>query len=200
MRVSQTRPVTLGSVCVFSGSSLGARPDYVDAATALGRSLAEAGTRIVYGGASVGLMGVMADAALAAGGEVIGVIPESLVAHEVAHAALTDLRTVGSMHERKQLMADLADAFIALPGGYGTLDESFESLTWTQLGLHAKPLGFLNVAGYFDALEAFLDHAEAEGFLRPQHRPLAMFDTDAASLLHRLEQFVPPTAEKWVER
>lgn len=190
----------LRRVCVFSGSSSGARPDYENTAVALGRLLADRGIGVVYGGAAVGLMGSVADAALAAGGEVVGVIPEALVAKEIAHPGLTELRVVGSMHERKAAMADLADAFVALPGGLGTLEETFEMLTWTQLGLHGSPVGLLDVCGFFTDLGRFLDHAVAEGFLRPPHRDLALVDEDPARLLDRLAQFEAPTVPKWIDR
>ena len=157
-------------LCVFSGSSPGAHPDYAEAARELGRSLAERGIGLVYGGAHVGLMGVLADSALESGGEVVGVIPQALVEREIAHPGVSDLRVVGTMHERKALMADLADGFIALPGGTGTLDELFEVYTWTQLGLHSKPLGLLDVRGYYAQLAAFLDHAVQERFLTAEHR------------------------------
>lgn len=188
------------SVCVFAGSSPGARPSYSVAARALGSTLAAAGTRVVFGGASVGLMGAVADAALAAGGKVVGVIPEHLVTHEVAHPSLDELEVVATMHDRKRRMADLADAFVVLPGGLGTLEEAFEVLTWTQLALHEKPLGFLDVDGYFAQLSAFLDHAEAERFVRAEHRYLAAFDDDASRLLRRLEAFEPPVVRKWIDR
>jgi uncharacterized protein (TIGR00730 family) len=162
------------SVCVFCGSSPGAHPDYEAAARALGVGLADAGTPVVYGGASVGLMGALADAALEAGGEVVGVIPRSLVDREAAHPGLTALHVVGTLHERKARMAELSDAFVALPGGAGTLEELFEVYTWAQLGLHAKPLALVNVRAYFDGLLAFLDHATAEGFLPAEHRARLM--------------------------
>ena len=158
------------SVCVFCGSSPGAHPAYEAAARDLGASLARAGERVVYGGASVGLMGALADAALAAGGEVVGVIPQSLVDREIAHRGLSVLHVVGTLHERKARMAELSDAFVALPGGAGTLEELFEVYTWGQLGLHSKPVALVNVRGYWDGLLAFLDHALAEGFIRPEHR------------------------------
>jgi uncharacterized protein (TIGR00730 family) len=158
------------SVCVFCGSSHGAHPDYEAAARDLGAALAEAGERVVYGGASVGLMGALADAALEAGGEVVGVIPQSLVDREIAYRGLSDLHVVQTLHERKARMAELADAFVALPGGAGTLEELFEVYTWGQLGLHSKPLALVNVRGYWGGLLAFLDHAVAEGFLPVQRR------------------------------
>ncbi len=189
----------IGRVCVFCGSNPGVRPVYAEAARALGRTLAERGMGLVYGGARVGLMGAVADTVLEAGGEAIGVIPHALVAREVAHAGLTELHVVNSMHERKALMADLAGAFIALPGGYGTLDELCEILTWSQLGLHPKPVGLLNVEGYFDPLLALFDRAVEEGFLPLAHRGLALAETDAGRLLDRFAAFEPPSAGKWIK-
>jgi uncharacterized protein (TIGR00730 family) len=187
-------------VCVFTGSSSGARPEYRKAAVTLGRLLAERGIGVVYGGARVGLMGVLADTALSAGGEVVGVIPAGLVAKEIAHTGLTDLRIVGSMHERKALMSDLADAFIALPGGWGTLEEFFEVLTWAQLGLHRKPCGLLNAHGYFDTLLAFLNHTVGEGFVRPENTGLIAVAATPGELLERLAAVAPPPVEKWLDR
>ncbi|MBC7905158.1 MAG: TIGR00730 family Rossman fold protein [Rhodospirillaceae bacterium] len=188
-------------ICVFCGSSMGAKPDYAQAAKALGRLLAERGLGLVYGGGDVGLMGVLAKAALAAGGEVIGVIPAALQKMEgVGHLDLTALHVVETMHERKALMADLADAFIALPGGIGTMEELFEVWTWGQLGLHPKPLGFLDVAGYYDHLHAFLDHAQTEGFLRERHRAMAAVEPDPATLLARLEGYEPPAIVQVIAR
>lgn len=161
-------------ICVFCGSRPGARPEYMNAAVSLGRALAERGIGLVYGGASVGTMGAIADAARGAGGEVIGVIPRGLVDRELAHEGLSELHIVDTMHERKARMAELADAFVALPGGTGTLDETFEIFTWAQLGLHAKPCALVNLAGYYDGLLTFLDHAVAEGFLEPEHRELVL--------------------------
>ena len=188
------------AVCVFTGSSRGGRPEYLAAATELGSLLAARRIRLVYGGARVGLMGAVADAALASGGDVIGVIPAALVAKEVVHTGLTDLRVVDSMHERKALMSDLSDAFVALPGGWGTLEEFFEVLTWAQLGLHRKPCGFLNAQGYFDRLLAFLDHTIDEGFVRPQHAELIAVAPTPGELLDRLESPLPPPIEKWLDR
>ena len=188
------------SVCVFCGSSPGARPAYRQVAALLGRALAAQGRTLVYGGGNVGLMGAVADAALAAGGRVIGVIPEHLVAREVGHSGVTELRIVSSMHERKQAMADLADTFVLLPGGLGSLEEFFEVWTWGQLGLHAKPYGLLNVEGYFDPLLAFLDHAVAERFVRPEHRDLLRVDEDPERLLARLDAHAPATLPKWIDR
>ena len=174
------------SVCVFLGSSIGARDDYREAAIAIGAALAEQGLELVYGGSRVGLMGVIADSALQRGGKVHGVIPRVLVDKEVAHTGLTELEVVDSMHTRKKRMADRADAFVALPGGMGTLEELTEVLTWAQLGIHAKPCGLLNVAGYFTPWLRFLDHAVAERFLKPAHRALLIADADPQCLLHRL--------------
>lgn len=186
-------------VCVYCGSSPGDRPLYAEVARALGRRLAERGLGLVYGGGHVGLMGIIADAALAAGGEVVGVIPQRLVDAEVAHHGLSRLEVVTSMHERKARMAELADAFIALPGGFGTLDELFEILTWAQLGLHGKPCGLLDVEGYFTALVAWADQAVAAGFVRPRHRELLMTDDDCDRLLDRLLAHKPVAVSKWVD-
>lgn len=188
------------SLCVFCGANFGTRPEYADAARAVGRLLAERRIRLVYGAGNVGLMGALADACLAAGGEVIGVIPYALVRHEVAHRGLTELRVVNSMHERKAMMADLSDAFMALPGGLGTFEELFEVWTWAQLGLHQKPLGLLNVESYFDPLVAMTHHGMEEGFLRQKHLDSLLVDTDAAKLLHSLENFAPSFTPKWIER
>ena len=184
-------------ICVFCGSNAGARSEYAEAARALATVLAERKLGIVYGGGNVGLMGVLADAALARGGEVIGVIPRKLVEKEVGHRGVTELRIVETMHERKALMNDLSDAFIALPGGFGTLDEVFEVLTWSQLGFHGKPCALLNVAGYYDGMLAMLDHAVTERFLRPAHRELIIADTDPLRLLQRLSAFAAAPKEKW---
>jgi hypothetical protein len=194
-----TRPASR-RICVFCGSSPGASAAFADAAEALATALARAGLGLVYGGASVGLMGRLADAALGAGGEVIGVIPRALVDQEVAHHGLADLRIVGSMHERKALMADLADGFIALPGGLGTLDELFEILTWAQLGLHDKPVGLLDVGGYFAPLLAFLDGAVAARFLAPAHRAMLLTATDPTALLDAFRAYKPPPPFTWVDR
>lgn len=187
-------------VCVYAGSNLGTRPEYRDATERLARSIVRRELGVVYGGARVGLMGVLADTALAAGGEVIGVMPASLVAHEVGHLGLTELHVVTSMHERKAMMANLADAFIALPGGFGTAEELVEILTWAQLGLHAKPCALLDVAGYYTRLQAFFDHAVAEGFVRPQHRALLFVDDDPDALLDAFTTWEPPVVEKWIDR
>jgi uncharacterized protein (TIGR00730 family) len=187
------------SICVFSGSSPGARAEYAAAARALGTELAARGTRLVYGGASIGLMGVVADTVLAAGGEVVGVIPQQLVDKEAAHRSLSDLRVTASMHERKALMAELSDGFVALPGGYGTLEEFAEVLTWSQLGLQHKPCGLLNVAAFYRPLLAFFDHAVTERFVRAEHRDLVLADTDAARLLDAFDTWTPPTLHKWLD-
>jgi len=187
-------------ICVFSGSNLGVRPEYQQAAHALGQELALRGLGLVYGGASVGLMGVVADAVLAAGGEVIGVLPRGLFSREIPHKNLTELREVGSMHERKALMADLADGFIALPGGYGTFDELFEIMTWAQLGLHSKPIGLLDVADYFSPLLALIAHASKEGFIPPAHTNLLLQAKDPVALLNRFEAYTPSAgSSKWTE-
>ncbi|HEY0554219.1 MAG TPA: TIGR00730 family Rossman fold protein [Thermoanaerobaculia bacterium] len=189
----------MNSLCVFCGSNPGASPTYAEAAVRLGGILARRGIRIVYGAGRVGLMGVVADAALAAGGEVIGVIPEALATLELAHDGLTDLQVVGSMHERKARMSELSDGFLALPGGIGTLEEWFEVWTWSQLGFHPKPCGLLNVAGYYDHLLAFLDHVTAERFLNEAHRAMAIVGDDPGLLLDRLAAWQPPRARKWIE-
>jgi len=187
-------------LCVFSGSSPGAHADYLRAAQELGRALADQGVALVYGGASVGLMGAIADATLDAGGEAIGVIPQALVEREIAHPGLADLRVVGSMHERKALMAELADGFVALPGGMGTLEELFEVYTWTQLGLHSKPLGLLDVRGYYAKLVAFLDHTVAERFMTVEHREMLVVEQRAEALLEAFRRWRPPVRTKWIDR
>ena len=185
-------------LCVFCGSSAGNDPVFAAAARELGAGLARKKWGLVYGAGNVGLMGVLADAVLAAEGEVIGVIPEALVEKELAHRGLTELHIVASMHERKGLMADLADAFVALPGGFGTLDEFCEILTWGQLGLHRKPCGLLNVAGFFDPFLAQVERAVGSGFVRAEHRGLFVVGTEPKKLLQRLTKFTPPKVEKWI--
>src|SRR5215208_4700971 len=187
-------------LCVFSGSSPGGHPDYAQAAEELGRALAAQRIGLVYGGAHVGLMGAIADAALDAGGEVVGVIPQALVDREIAHTGLTDLHVVGSMHERKAKMAELADGFIALPGGMGTLEELFEVYTWTQLGLHSKPLGLLDVRGYYDELVAFLDHTVEERFMTVEHREMLVVEERAEALLEAFRRWRAPVRAKWIDR
>jgi uncharacterized protein (TIGR00730 family) len=186
-------------ICVFCGSSSGARESYAAAATSLARYLVENGIGIVYGGGKVGLMGALADAALKAGGEVIGVMPQHLVEKEISHSGLSQLRIVGSMHERKSLMAELSAAFIAMPGGYGTFEEFCEVLTWTQLGLHRKPCGILNIDGYYDPLLALFDQAVTEQFVKPHHRKMVISDTRPESLVPRLLQYELPFAGKWID-
>ncbi len=186
-------------VCVYCGSSPGDCPEFAELARELGRVLAARGLGLVYGGGHVGLMGTLADAVLAAGGEVTGIIPQRLVDAEVAHTGLTALEIVGSMHERKARMAELADAFIALPGGFGTLDELFEILTWAQLGLHGKPCGLIDFDGYYAPLVAWADSAVRAGFVRPAHRQLLMVDTDIARLLDRIAEHDPTPISKWAD-
>lgn len=188
----------MARICVFCGSTAGARPDYAAAARALGRVLAGGGHELVYGGGNVGLMGIVADAMLAAGGAVTGVIPQALMAREIGHGGVTTLHVVDSMHERKALMADRSDAFLALPGGVGTFEELFEAITWTQLGLHRKPCGLLNVAGFYDGLLAFLDHAWAEGFIKPETRAIVVAGTDPAELVSRLLATAVPAVPAWI--
>jgi uncharacterized protein (TIGR00730 family) len=190
----------LHSVCVFCGSSRGIDRAYTEAARSLGRTLAEANVRLIFGGGHVGLMGVLSNAALEAGGEVIGVIPGFLVERELAHSGLNDLRIVGSMHERKALMSELSDGFITLPGGTGTLEEFFEILTWAQLGEHQKPCGLLNVAGYYDPLLAVFDHMLHKGFLSQSNRALLLVESEPAKLLQRLDHYRPPETVKWIDR
>jgi uncharacterized protein (TIGR00730 family) len=187
-------------ICVFCGSNSGSDPAYIDAARNLGKLFAREGVGLVYGGGSVGLMGEVADSVLAAGGEVIGVIPHALWAREVGHRGLTDIRIVDTMHERKALMADLADAFIALPGGLGTLEEIFEIWTWAQLGLLEKPVGFLDVNGFYAPLMQFLDGAVREAFLKDVHRSIAIVERDPHALLRRFETWRAPRVEKWITR
>jgi uncharacterized protein (TIGR00730 family) len=186
------------SLCVFCGSRRGRRDEYEHAAVTLGRLLARDGTTLVYGGGGVGLMGSVADAVMAAGGSVIGVIPEALATKEVAHGGVTELRVVPSMHARKAMMAELSDGFVAMPGGLGTFEELFEILTWAQLGIHAKPVGLLNVGGYFDALIALVEHAIDEGFIHPDQRALFVSAPTPEALLARLAEHTPPRARPWV--
>jgi uncharacterized protein (TIGR00730 family) len=185
------------SICVYCGSSPGARPEYAAAAEELARELAGRGITIVYGGSSKGIMGRLADAALAANGRVVGVLPRSLIEKEVGHDGLHELHIVSSMHERKALMSELADGFIALPGGFGTLEEIIEAITWAQLGFHAKPCGLLNVGGYFDALQQFIAHAVAEQFIRSQHHGILQVADSAAALLEKFAAYRAPVIQKW---
>ncbi|MEH3146396.1 MAG: TIGR00730 family Rossman fold protein [Methylobacterium frigidaeris] len=185
-------------LCVFCGSNDGALPLYREAAGALGRHLAENGVDLVYGGGKVGLMGAVADAVLQAGGRAVGVMPRPLVEKEIAHHGLTELRVVGSMHERKALMADLADGFVALPGGLGTFEELFEVWTWGQLGYHPKPMAVLNVGGFYDGLLGFLDHVVEQGFVREAHRGMLIVARDPGELLAGIRSYQPPNVTKWV--
>ena len=192
--------MTLHTVCVFCAASPGGDAAYVAQAAALGRYLAESGRRIVYGGGRTGLMGALADAALTAGGDVIGIIPRHLVEREVAHVDLTELHVVASMHERKALLAELSDGFLAMPGGLGTLEELFEIWTWGQLGLHRKPYGLLDVNAFFAPLLGFLDHAVTEGFIRQEYRDLLVVDTQPEELIRRMEAMLPPALPRWLDR
>lgn len=186
------------SVCVFLGANPGIRPEYTEAAHELGATLARRDITLVYGGSAVGLMQELADAALAAGGRVEGVIPQALVDKEIAKSGLNDLHVVDSMHERKAKMAELAEGFIALPGGLGTLEEFFEVLTWAQLGFHAKPCGLMNVLGYYNPLMRFLDRVEGEGFLKLEHKDMVLVDDTPAGLLARMERYQAPDVRKWI--
>jgi len=188
------------NICVFCGSNAGIDGVYAEAARDLARAIAGRGMRIVYGGGNIGLMGVLAEASLAAGVRVTGVIPHALLEREVGHRGLVDLRVVNSMHERKALMAELADAFIALPGGLGTFEEMFEMLTWVQLGIHRKPCGILNVEGFYDSLITFLDHAVITGFLKPEHRGILAVERESRALLDRLAAQRLPEVRRWIER
>ena len=192
--------MTFQRICIFCGSNTGINPSYRNTAVAMGQLLAAHRIELVYGGGNIGLMGILADAVLESGGRVIGVIPESLMAKEVGHAGLTELRIVESMHERKALMADLSDGFIAMPGGFGTFEEFCEMVTWSQLGIHAKPCGLLNLEGYYDSLLALFDHAVSEGFLRQENRRLVMEDSDPTRLLNKMAGFVASTPEKWIDK
>jgi uncharacterized protein (TIGR00730 family) len=189
----------LSSVCVFCGSNGGADPAYLAAAEAVGAGLGRRGIRVVYGGGRVGLMGALADSARAAGGEVVGVMPQALVDREIGHTGIDDLRVVATMHERKALMVELADAFVALPGGIGTLEELFEVYTWAQLGIHAKPLALLDVAGYYEPLAAFLDHAVAQQFLRADMRAVLAVADSLEAVLDAFGRWRPPATHKWID-
>jgi uncharacterized protein (TIGR00730 family) len=188
------------AVCVFCGSSPGGDPAYLEAARTTGAAIARRGLTLIYGGAKVGLMGAVADAALAAGGQVVGVLPKALMIKEIGHPGLSRLEVVASMHERKARMAELSDGFIALPGGAGTLEEIFEIWTWGQLGFHDKPAGFLNVAGYYDKLAGFLDHTVGEAFVKPVHRDMLIFHDQPEPLLEALAAYDAPATSKWLER
>lgn len=188
----------MDNVCVYCGSSPGRRPSYGDAAESLGRTLVDRGVGLVYGGASVGVMGTLADAVLDAGGEVHGVIPEALMTRELAHGGLTELEVVDSMHARKSRMVDLADGFVALPGGFGTVEELVEVLTWAQLGFHDHPCGLLNVEGYYDSLVAFFDCTLEEGFVSPEHREMLVVAADPETLLDEFEGYEPPRVKEYI--
>lgn len=192
--------MNIRALCIYCGSNAGNLPDYLERASAFGALLAQRGITLVYGGASIGLMGAVADAALAEGGRVIGVIPQALVDREVAHGGLSELIVTRSMHERKARMAELADGFVALPGGVGTLEEIFEIWTWSQLGMHTKPCGLLNIAAYYDTLVRFLDEGARQGFMRQAHRDMLLTADDGPALLAAFEAYVPPVVTKWVER
>ncbi len=183
---------------MFCGSREGSRPAYAEAARSMGKEIARRGLGLVYGGGQVGLMGTVADAVLEEGGEAVGVIPEALVSKEIAHAGLTKLHVVSSMHERKKLMADLSDGFVTLPGGYGTLEEFFEVLSWAQLSIHEKPCGLLDVDGFWEPLSTLFDHAVTEGFVHPDHRSLVLTEGDPRVLLERMERYAPPETRKWI--
>jgi uncharacterized protein (TIGR00730 family) len=185
-------------LCVFCGSSSGSKPIYTEMATRLGKALAQKGIWLVYGGASVGLMGAVADAVLANGGEVIGVIPEALQEKEIAHNGLSELHVVGTMHERKALMAELSDGFIAMPGGIGTLEELFEVWTWAQLGYHTKPCALFNVDGFYNSLATFLDNVVEEAFVRSKHREMLIVEHDVESLLTAIDRYEAPVVTKWI--
>jgi uncharacterized protein (TIGR00730 family) len=191
--------MALSRVCVYLGASAGTDPAYATAVEALARELVRRGLGVVYGGGRAGLMGVLADTTLAAGGEVIGVIPEGVLEREVAHRGISDLRVVGSMHERKALMADLSDAFVAAPGGIGTLEEIIEMYSWAQLGIHAKPVALLDTAGYWAPLAAWLDHAVEQGLIRPASRSMLLSDEDPATLLDALAAWEPPAVTRWMD-
>ncbi|TDN70947.1 TIGR00730 family Rossman fold protein [Paraburkholderia sp. BL10I2N1] len=187
------------SVCVYCGSSDGVKPLYAEAARAFGRAIVEARLALVYGGGKVGLMGVIADEVMAAGGRAIGVIPELLVNKEVGHEGLTELHVVPDMHQRKKMMADLSDAFIAMPGGAGTLEELFEVYTWAQLGYHQKPVAVLNIDGYYDPLISMLQHTVQEGFMRQTYLDILQIDSDPVSLISKLQRYLPPARDKWAD-
>jgi uncharacterized protein (TIGR00730 family) len=195
---SPTDDYPMKSICVFCGSSTGINPMYRQGAVAMGRAIARRGLTLVYGGGAVGLMGVVADAALAAGGEVHGIIPHALDTREVGHKGLTRLEVVDTMHTRKARMAELSDGFIAMPGGIGTFEEIFEIWTWGQLGIHAKPLGFLDIGGFYHGLATFLDHAASQGFLKSGHRAMAALETEPDILLDKLAAWNPVSETKWM--
>ena len=188
------------NVCVFCGSNIGSSASYAAAARAVGERFARDGIALVYGGGRIGMMGELADAVIRAGGHAIGVIPRALLDRELGHAGLAELHVVETMHERKKMMADLSDAFLALPGGLGTLEEIFEIWTWAQLGIHQKPVGFLDVGGYYAPLFDFLDRCVEQRFIRPQYRAMAMVDDDIDRLLDRMRDYTPPDVQQWLDR
>ncbi len=188
------------NICVYCGSSSGLSPEYIDYATVLAKELVTRNIGLVYGGASVGIMGKIANTVLDGGGEVIGVIPQSLVDKEVSHTGLTELKVVNTMHERKAIMAELSDGFMALPGGLGTIEELFEVLTWSQLGFHKKPCSLLNIKQYYNSLLLFLDHAVEEQFIKPIHREMLLIEDDPSKLLDAMEEYNPPAVDKWIGR
>ena len=190
----------MNRICVFCGSNEGSKPAYVEAARRVGSALARRGIELVYGGGGSGLMGIVANTVLAEGGRVTGIIPHGLMVREVAHRGVSEMRVVDSMHERKALMASLSDAFVSLPGGMGTIEETCEMLTWAQLGIHAKPCAVLNVDGYFDGMLSFFDHAVREGFIRSEHRALLVEERDPETLLDLLTVYEPPRLERWISR
>jgi uncharacterized protein (TIGR00730 family) len=190
--------MALNNICVYCGSNPGIRPDYIAGAHELASELVSRNIGLVYGGSSIGIMGALADAMLAKGGRVTGIIPEHLMRKEVGHKHLSELHVVSSMHERKNMMATLSDGFIALPGGAGTLEEIFETWTWAQLGMHQKPCGLLNIAGYYDQLAGFLDHSVQEAFMRAEHRAMLLIEQHPAALLDRYADYTPPTVSKWI--
>ncbi|MFT4720396.1 MAG: hypothetical protein ACI9SB_001567 [Candidatus Azotimanducaceae bacterium] len=187
-------------ICVYCGSSTGKSPEYLQSASVLAKEMVKRNIGLVYGGANVGIMGEIANTMLANGGDVTGVIPQALVDKEVGHFGLTELKIVGSMHERKAIMADLSDGFIALPGGLGTLEELFEVLTWAQLGFHHKPCALLNIKQYYESLSVFLDHAVNEEFVKPIHREMLLVASDPSQLLNAMERYQPPAVDKWIGR
>ena len=187
-------------LCVYCGSSAGNRPEYAQAARELAHAMVSRDIGLVYGGASIGVMGALADAVIKEGGEVIGIIPSGLLAKEVAHTGITELREVDSMHERKAMMADLSEGFIALPGGLGTIEEFFEIWTWAQLGMHRKPCGLLNAGRYFNKLIAFIDHAVSEQFVQKEHRSMVFVEREADILLQKFESYKPPEVARWIDR
>ncbi len=199
MPIEPTAERSMNRLCVYCGSSPGRSPEYVEAAVELAEALVEREIGLVYGGASVGVMGALADAVLEAGGEAVGIIPEALEAREITHPGLTELHVVESMHARKRLMVEESEGFVALPGGLGTVEEMFEVLTWAQLGFHDYPCGFLNVNGYYDALTAFLDHAVAEEFVKRLHREMIVVESTPRSLLDAFAAYEPPQVEKWID-